>query len=301
MKKTLKNPFEQAGNWYKANFHAHTTTSDGALSVTDRVAQYRKAGYNILALTDHDTTNDIHGVSDKKMLVISGMEYHPTCPSTPMVYHIVGLNIPHGFKLDDPKDAKRCIAQVKKAGGESVLAHPYWSGQSYESFRDILDEFVAVEVYNSTCDRHGKPSSESEWAYCLDNGHILPAIGNDDVHCAAGEDVCECWTWLKLPSLSVKNVLTGLRRGMCYVSCGPRISDFKIKDGKVCLHCSAAAKIYFIGGPGCLGIRRRAEKGKSIKSFSINVPDWPYVRAVVTDKTGQRAWTNPIILEGKSQ
>lgn len=282
----------------QANFHAHTTTSDGALSVTDRIAQYRRAGYDILALTDHRTTNDVRGLSDEKMLVISGMEYHPTCPNAPL-YHIVGLNLPNGFKFDDPDDARRCLAQVKNAGGESFLAHPHWSGQSYESFRDLLDEFVAIEVYNSTCDRHGKPSSESEWAYCLDFGHILPVIGNDDSHCAEGEDVFECWTWLKMPSLSMKNVLTSLRRGMCYASCGPRISDFKIKDGKVSLRCSAAAKIHFIGGPGGEGSRRRAKDGKLIKSFSMPVPDWPYVRAVVTDTAGQRAWTNPIVMEEK--
>jgi len=88
---------------------------------------------------------------------------------------------------------------------------------------------------------------------------------------------------------------------MCYVSCGPKISDFKIKDGKVCLRCSAAAKIQFIGGPGGMGIRRRAEEGKLIKSFSIDVPDWPYVRAVVMDAAGQRAWTNPILLKGRTK
>lgn len=295
---TFLNPFSQSGNWYKANLHTHTTTSDGVLSVTDRVEQYRKAGYDILALTDHRTTNDVRGLSDEKMLVISGMEYHPICRNAPVCYHIVGLNIPKGFVFDDPDNAERCIAQVKNSGGESFLAHPYWSGQSYEIFRDMLSDFVAIEVYNSTCDRHGKACSESEWTCCLDNGHVLPAIANDDVHCAAGEDVCECWTWLKMPSLSVNNVLTALRSGMCYASCGPRISDFKIKDGKVSLQCSVAAKIHFIGGPGGMGTRRRAEGGKSIKSFSMPVPNWPYVRAVVTDKTGRRAWTNPILLEG---
>ncbi len=291
----LVNPFEQSGKWYKANLHTHTTISDGKLSVPERVAQYRKAGYDILAITDHYVTNDIRGLSDKKMLVISGMEYHPPCPTTKGPYHILAVNIPYGFKFNDDEDANNCIAKVKKAGGESILAHPFWSGQAYEDFR-CLRGLAAVEIYNSTCDRHGQSSSENEWAYCLDRGHILSIVGNDDTHWVDSEDVCECWTWFKMPSLSVANVLASLRSGASYASCGPKIHDFRINGGKVRLRCSSVTKIHFIGGPG-QGVRRRAGEGNSIMAHSIDIPDnWPYVRAVAVDAAGRRAWTNPIAL-----
>ena len=38
----------------KGNLHAHTTFSDGRLSVEDVVARYRDLGYDFLAITDHD-------------------------------------------------------------------------------------------------------------------------------------------------------------------------------------------------------------------------------------------------------
>jgi len=291
----LVNPFELPGKWYKANLHTHTTTSDGAASISERVLQYRDAGYDVLAITDHGCSNDVRSLSNKKMLVISGMEYHPQCDASPIKYHIVALNIPQGFTFADKDNARCCIDQVRKVGGENFLAHPYWSRHTYMEIKELVDKFVAMEIYNSTCDRHGQADSENEWSYCLDKGYILPIIGCDDVHCAEGEDLFESWTWLKMTSLNAANVLAALRRGACYVSCGPQIRDFRIKDERVTLNCSAVQKIYFIGGPG-LGSRRRAERSKSIKTYTIDIPNWSYVRAVIVDAMGRRAWTNPIFI-----
>ncbi|MFB3891040.1 MAG: PHP domain-containing protein [Phycisphaerae bacterium] len=296
----LINPFEIPGKWYKANFHTHTTTSDGQVTVQERVAQYRRAGYGVLAITDHNATNDVAGMSDRKMLVISGIEYHPLSP-TPYRYHLVGLNVPHGFAFADADNAVACIAEVRKAGGESILAHPSWTGQAFEDFRGLPleDGLIAMEVYNATCDRHGRASSESEWAIALDHGWVLPIVGTDDAHCAGTDDVCECWTWLRMPALDVPHVLEAIRTGACYASCGPKISFFGVKDGKVSIRCSPAAKINFSGTPGC-GRRRRVDAPKTITSFAMDLADvakWTYMRAVVTDHAGRRAWTNPIFLK----
>jgi len=40
----LRNPFTQAGEWYKANLHTHSTTSDGRQSPAETAEAYRKAG-----------------------------------------------------------------------------------------------------------------------------------------------------------------------------------------------------------------------------------------------------------------
>jgi len=287
----MKSPFELPGKWYKANLHAHTTTSDGLLCPAERVEQYRKGGYDVIALTDHHTTNDVAGLS-KRILVISGMEYHPACPTSPNSYHIIALNVPHGFAFSDGQNARQCIAEVASAGGISVFCHPYWTGQVYGDFEELRG-IVAIEVYNSTCDGCGRGVSENEWASMLDRGWRLPAVATDDCHSADGEDIMRGWTWLKMPSLTVKDVLKAARTGACYSSRGPKIHDFAVKGGKVRLRCSPAAEIYFMGGPA-QGARRLASKGKAITTFSIARPDWPFIRGVVVDAAGRRAWTNPI-------
>lgn len=55
----LYNPYEGV-NWnsvehYKANFHTHTTESDGSLTPSQVIDEYYNANYKILSLTDHDT------------------------------------------------------------------------------------------------------------------------------------------------------------------------------------------------------------------------------------------------------
>jgi predicted metal-dependent phosphoesterase TrpH len=55
----LQNPFICPGNWYRANLHAHTTKSDGNLSPEKCVEFYRNAGYQVLAITDHDHVTSV--------------------------------------------------------------------------------------------------------------------------------------------------------------------------------------------------------------------------------------------------
>ena len=48
-------------------------------------------------------------------------------------------------------------------------------------------------------------------------------------------------------------------------------------------------------GPKGLRMTRWAPADKSIRSFTCELPpEWPWVRAVVTDDRQYQAWTNPI-------
>ena len=44
---------DSAKPFYKANFHLHTTNSDGRRSPEEVIALYREQGYDVLAITDH--------------------------------------------------------------------------------------------------------------------------------------------------------------------------------------------------------------------------------------------------------
>lgn len=294
----LVNPFELPGRWYKANLHTHSSVSDGILPPAVRVAQYRKAGYSVLALTDHRKTQDITGLGDRKILVLSGMEVHPVCHSPKGWWHIAAVGVPRELAFPDPPaDCNDTIAKIHASGGVAILAHPAWCGQTFNDFRH-LKGVDAIEVWNSTCDTAGRPTSETEWAEALDAGWRLPAVASDDCHHAYTDDVCEAWTWLKMTSLTVANVLKAIRTGAGYASCGPVIHDFGVSGGRLHVRCSPAAQIHFKAVPG-LGRRRRAEDGKTLTSFSIELASikdwpWPYVRAVVTDARGRKAWTNPL-------
>ena len=51
MKKYL---IPENGQFYKANFHCHTTVSDGRLTPEEVKALYKEHGYSVIAFTDHD-------------------------------------------------------------------------------------------------------------------------------------------------------------------------------------------------------------------------------------------------------
>ncbi|HDZ20026.1 hypothetical protein LCGC14_0335460 [marine sediment metagenome] len=297
------NPFEQPGQWYKANFHTHTNASDGALPPRQVVANYRRKGYDVLAITDHGATHDVRPLSTKSLLVISGTELHPPMTTYKSSFHLVALNVPHGFKpktTSAKNQAVSCVRQVAKVGGLTILGHPFWCGMEFADYKDLKD-VAAVEVWNTICDAGaGRGCSENEWAYILDRNRRLPAVAVDDTHSGGrpgATDTFGGWTWLKMRSLTVANVLKAVRTGATYASCGPKVHDFRVTDGKITLRCSPAARITFKSGPG-QGERREAGDGKSVSSFKIKTPSsWPYVRAVVTDATGRSAWTNPIYLK----
>ena len=294
---TPVNPFEIPGRWFKANLHTHSSVSDGLLTPAQRVAQYQARGYAVLALTDHRKTQDITGLSTRRCLVLRGVEVHPECAQPKGWWHFVGLGVPKEMTFVEPLDPNLTAAALRANGAAVILAHPAWCGQSFPDFAHLrgLD---AIEVWNSTADTAGRPSSETEWAEALDHGWRLAAVASDDCHHAYTDDVCEAWTWLKMKSATVENVVQALRTGACYASTGPKIHDFRLAAGRLTLRCSPAAKIQFLGPPG-VGLRRRAAPGRRITRFSLETAalkgwPWAYVRAVVTDERGYKAWANPL-------
>ena len=295
--KHMVNPFDLPGRWFKANLHTHTTHSDGKLPAFLRVDQYARAGYDVLAITDHYETNRLKNVDPRGLVLIRGLEYHPKCPTSSNPYHLVGLNVPPDFALSESDLARpnRAIAKVRKAGGLTILAHPFWCGHAFADVRK-LKGIEAVEVYNATGERHGRPCSENEWAYALEHGMEVPCVAVDDAHLEEGVDVCAAWTWLRMEERAPEAALEAIRRGASYASHGPEINDFGVRDGRLEIRCSPAAKVVFMS-TAPRGAYEFAEEGEAVESFGIDKPDWSWVRAVVTDAAGRRAWTNPIALD----
>ena len=299
------NPFELPGEWYKGNFHCHTNASDGALSVADAVAEYRKRGYSVLTITDHDRTTDVRGLSDKKLLVIRGQEMHPVLKRVGH-YHFCGVNLPAGYAFSekDRWDVQRRLSRAAKLGAVNILAHPHEMGHTLDEFIH-LKHLHAVEVWTSLSELEGHiGSSEVEWAAAMDAGCFLTAIGADDTHWDPRHhwrDVGTAWTMLKMPSLTTANVLKAIRSGATYASGGPTIRDFRYDaaTNAVTVKCSPAVMIDFKGPKG-LRMTRWAPADKTIRSFTCELPaEWQWVRAVVTDDRQYQAWTNPIWVKRK--
>src|SRR5262245_53568515 len=68
-------PLKRGPDWYVGVVHAHTTESDGVLSVTDLIEQARSERLEFIAITDHNnTTHQRVDLDRPDLLVITGEE-----------------------------------------------------------------------------------------------------------------------------------------------------------------------------------------------------------------------------------
>lgn len=146
------NPYEGV-NWdltthYKANFHAHTTQTDGNYPPHEVVDQYHQLGYSLLSLTDHDRItypwtnfselNDKYQDRDPDslgMMSIVGNElsrhHHTLSLFTDFRAQSQDLHVVLKNQADHSKDAL------------AVLAHPamHWPGQ-FDTKGKVTDSVV---------------------------------------------------------------------------------------------------------------------------------------------------------------
>ena len=77
------------------DLHSHTTASDGTLAPADLVTRAKVAGVDVLAITDHDTTEGLQlaGMAAKAngISIVNGCEISVTWAG--ITLHILGLNI----------------------------------------------------------------------------------------------------------------------------------------------------------------------------------------------------------------
>ena len=303
------NPFLQQGRWYKAALHVHTTTSDGDVDVATRLAEYRAAGYEVVAVTDHWKTNDLSRCSDDGFLAISGMEAHPDTGTGAPKHHFVCLNLPHPFELAQDLPAQTLIDKVIEVGGQVIYAHPYWSAHTLEEMTEVRG-YVGMEVFNGVCHlRWRKGHGSVHWDQLLNKGRLLPAMATDDVHKTS--EIDQGWTMIKAPSLDPAAIMHAIASGCYYSSCGPVIEDCRIEADAIGITTSPVKKISFFFDGAAGGRIVQAAAGETITHanwrFGGDKRRYRWIRAEVEDPDGHFAWINPMAVDappstqGKSQ
>jgi hypothetical protein len=295
----LENPFESPGNRYRANLHAHTTASDGDLSPEEAADFYRRSGYQVLSITDHSHVTEV-GAEFSDFLLISGVELQGGRSRQDTPYHIVGLDVRSRGRVEVAAGAtaQDAVDMLRDDGGETILAHPYWSGLMAEDVVGLHGCF-ALEVYNTGCDLEIlRGYSMVHWDDLLTLGHDYGAVAVDDGH-AGAVDHGLGWTMVRAQELSVEAVMDSLRRGLYYSSTGPEIVDLRVTERRLTVRTSPVKSIALVSGPH-VGGRRIAEAGETIAEAQFALPPARYCRLEAADADGKTAWSNPIILQSAS-
>lgn len=176
----------------KANLHTHTTNSDGTFSPSEVIGFYADAGYDVLAFTDHRTTNHVSEYDAEGMTLLSGIELHPAGPRG-IPWHILAIGIPENFSCTHPESGQQAVDAVRQAGGVAFAAHPYWCGFTAAEVM-TLNGIAGIEVYNTSTRYIGKEYNMTIWDETLDAGRNYTALAVDDVH--GKPDLFRGWTMI---------------------------------------------------------------------------------------------------------
>jgi predicted metal-dependent phosphoesterase TrpH len=180
--------------------HAHTTWSDGALSVRELVDLYGQAGFDVLAVTDHvvrpgvnaqsirDETYDLYlneleaegerALGRYGLLVVPGLELTFDDPDPRLGAHALALGVRRFIGLE--RGLESALVEAADAGAALVGAHPYTVAGTKGSHRTTArfaeaPEWAAEAVHRfELCNRH----EFFDWVARAQ----LPVVANGDFH-----------------------------------------------------------------------------------------------------------------------
>jgi hypothetical protein len=288
---------------HKANFHTHTTMSDGTETPETVIGLYAQLGYSILALTDHDTigpgknrnppaahqttwpwTAFNQNPDDLGMVAVEGNE----------------ISRPHhmGSYFNDYGDARVtseeiALSEIGRCGGLAVLFHPGRYDKPVQWYVDryrFHPHLIGLEIYNQG-DRY--PGDRKTWdAILTDIIHERPVWGfsNDDMHQPA-EHLGRNFNVLWLPTLSTETVRQAMENGMFFYvyrsdaapgEPTPEITSIMVdaRRGTIGLQTSACRRIEWVSAG------KVVHQGASIQLSKIAGID-AYVRAVAYGSDGK--------------
>ncbi|OGV77814.1 MAG: hypothetical protein A2340_00990 [Lentisphaerae bacterium RIFOXYB12_FULL_60_10] len=281
------------GAWLKGNTHIHSTASDGGMTTEQITRLYAGAGYDFLFAADHwvNSCPAQPPSSPNGLRWIDGMELDGR-DETGAAFHVVCLGkVP---AMDRSIGLLPALQKARDAGAFTILAHPYWCGNTFDDVCRIPTD--AIEVYNHVCHWiNGKGEGESYWHARLAKNPATPAFAVDDAHLSENHPGWNGgWIMVNTPDRSSDAILTAIRERRFYSTTGPQFRSIECRDGHVHLTTSPIQMAWLVGPAWC-GRRIGTMTERPLDEVDFKLPDdWPYAYVKIEDAAGRCAWTNPL-------
>ena len=210
----------------KGDLHIHTMATDGEESPEMSAALYRKAGFDFIAITDHNTIAPALQVLEAfrdiptQLKIYPGEEIHN---GRDCYFHMVNFNCKESVcekimesrelveKAVDAIEAeievpeyldKREMAwrtwfqrEIHKSGGISILPHAYGViGGTYNVQTKVVEAVLerglcdVYEAVSGTENLAARRLQASFWEEARAKGYDIPIVGSSDTHSAAARD-----------------------------------------------------------------------------------------------------------------
>lgn len=127
------------GNFYKANLHCHSVYSDGQMTPQQLKETYRKMGYSVLAITDHDILIPHPELNDDSFLTLNGYEME--------------VNEPKDSPWADKRSCHMCLIALEEENIRQVCWHPEWylfghAGEHKDKVQFVEEHAPYVRTYS---------------------------------------------------------------------------------------------------------------------------------------------------------
>jgi hypothetical protein len=172
------------GRWYMGALHTHTVHSDGELGAIELLRRFGDAGFDFVAITDHNNTTHTHAIASQhptgaRPLWIVGEEV-----TTPGGHaNVWGLQ-PGGWVdfrvMPGDRRIADLVAAARHGGALFSINHPVsqCAGCGWE--HEIIDGIDGIEISNG---QHAEvDASLAVWDRLLVAGRRITGVGSSDWH-----------------------------------------------------------------------------------------------------------------------
>ena len=284
--------------WLRGNHHGHSTISDGDLAPLEVVRAYEAAGYQYLALSEHDRLLDIAGLQPHTGLCLLPAIEVTSCYNQTLMYLGADRELP--ARQLTPR---QIMEEVEAAGGLFVFDHPNWKPRpdyATDELLDTLEGLRGMEIYCGVIERiAGQARATDRWDRLLSKGWRVFGHGTDDQHAPVDHFIawnCVQWPAAKVPT--TEGIIAALGAGRFYASTGVGLRRVGIaEEGRAVVVESDADEIHWVqrdgvifkkvkGGADCLHLEEVGDPEKAL-----------YVRAECLGRGNAMAWTQPFWIE----
>ena len=318
-----------APGFLKGQLHLHTNNSgDSATPPADVVRWYASHGYDFIVVTDHNRVTVER--SPPSMLVIPGVELTQNvdrCVPPPphglrCLLHVNALFVappPDGripwSAASGPSRFEiyhRALDASRRLGGIAQLNHPNFHYAADAPLIALLarDGLSLIEIANRSWDSNdvpvdkGLPTSEQIWDAVLTAGGDVFGTATDDAHHyfdaraagARGDAVFpgDLGFVMVRAAKEPAAIRAAIGRGDFYASTGVLLGRVERTGDRLEIDVDERSpgvhRFTFVGAGGRALSRATGRR----TAFPLAGARGGYVRAVVEDSTGRRAWTQPI-------
>ena len=297
----MKQLLPKVPKYFRTNLHTHTNITDASTSPEEMKAFYKKRGYQILCISDHNVIIDFSELNEEDFLMLTGAEFNvneenftrghsrsahfnfiakrPDNLWQPFRYakewnagpYLEKAEIGDMSQAHDTEAINAMIAEANKRGFLVMYNHPQWSLHTYEDYSQYKGLW-AMELCNGGSASYGDGDNGNVYRELLNLGNRLFPVGADDSHSEKG--VALAWIMVGAEKLEYGAVIDALEKGEFYASTGAELYDLYMEGKELHFRCSDAQFVTIESGLRFAAKEKPVAPDKLLRSGVIDMKKW---------------------------